>query len=449
MTTHNPPCIETPVIGREEFAARRRALMQAVGSDAVVVLPTAHHAKRNRDSEYRYRPDSDFYYLSGFAEPEALLLLLPGRADGEFVLFCRPRDREMEIWNGYRAGTEGAVTEFAADQAFCIQELDARLPELLAGRRAVFAPMGQDAGFDAQLMGWLNTVRAKVRAGIEAPQQVVALDSVLHEQRLRKSVAEIAIMQRAADISATAHRRAMAACRPGGYEYQLDAELMHTFMSQGCLAPAYNSIVGGGANACVLHYNDNNAPLKAGDLVLIDAGGEYQYYAADITRTFPVSGRFSAEQKALYEVVLAAQLAAIDCVRVGQSWQAPHEAAVRVLCQGLLDLGLLSGGLEEVIAEERYRRFYMHRTGHWLGMDVHDVGAYRVQGEWRALEVGMVLTVEPGLYVAPDDETVEARWRGIGIRIEDDVLVTDDGPRVLTAAAPKTVDEIEALVGTQ
>lgn len=432
----------------EEFASRRRALMARVGADAAVIIPAAVHHRRNSDTEYRYRQDSDFYYLTGFAEPEALLVLLPGRADGEFVLLCRDRDRTMEIWNGYRAGPEGAVSDFAANQAFVIGDAATQLPALLAGRKRVYAPLATGTAFDAELTGWINAVRAQGRAGVEAPESLHAIDKALHPLRLIKSAAELAIMQAAADLSAEGHRRAMAVAKPGRYEYELEAELLHSFTRHGCSAPAYGSIVGGGANACILHYTENNAVLNDGDLVLIDAGGELAYYAADITRTFPVNGRFSAEQKALYEVVLAAQLAAIAVVQVGQSWQAPHAAAVRVLCQGLLTLGLLKGDLEAVIEAGDYRRFYMHRTGHWLGMDVHDVGDYRVDGEWRALAPGMVLTVEPGLYIAPDDDTVEARWRGIGIRIEDDVVVTDAGPHVLSAKAPKTIAEIEALVGS-
>ena len=420
--------------------------MQAVGPDGVVLVPAALPLRRNRDTEYRYRQDSDFYYLSAFPEPHALLVLLPGRPEGEFVLFCQPRDREMEIWNGYRAGPEGARTLFGADQAFVIGEADQRLPELLAGRRVVYAPQGSQPAFDAQLTGWLSAVRARTRAGIAAPVAWQLLDSVLHPLRLLKSDAELGVMQRAADLSAEAHRRAMQAAAPGRFEYELEAELLHTFARHGCTAPAYGSIVGGGANACVLHYTENNRPLRDGDLVLIDAGGELDHYAADITRTFPVNGRFSAPQKALYEVVLAAQLAAIAAVQPGASWQAPHEAAVRVLTEGLLRLGLLSGEVDALIAAGAYRRFYMHRTGHWLGMDVHDVGEYQLDGQWRPLQPGMVLTVEPGLYVAPDDDSVDAQWRGIGIRIEDDVVVTPEGCRVLTAAAPKSVADIEALM---
>lgn len=435
------------LIASSEFAARRRALMAAIGPDAVALIPAALHHRRNRDTEYRFRQDSDFYYLSGFAEPEALICLLPGRAEGEFLLFCRARDREMEIWNGYRAGPEGAVADFGADQAFVIDELDQRLPDLLAGRQRVFAPMGVQPLFDQRLTGWLNTIRAKSRAGVRAPDELHLLDGPLHELRLRKSPAEIAIMQQVADLSSDGHRLAMALAAPGRFEYELEAELLHTFTRHGCAAPAYGSIVGAGDNACILHYGENDQEMKAGDLVLIDAGGELDHYAADITRTFPVSGRFSAEQRALYDVVLAAQLAAIAAVAPGASWQAPHDAAVRVLVQGLVEHGLLTGDVDELIASAAFRRFYMHRTGHWLGMDVHDVGVYQVDGQWRALEPGMVLTVEPGLYVAPDDDSVEARWRGIGIRIEDDVVVTVDGHHVLTSA-PKSVADIEALVGT-
>lgn len=437
-----------PVIPAEEFRARRQRLMAAIGPAGAAVVAAAPHARRNRDTEYRYRQHSDLLYLTGFNEPEAVLLLLPGRPEGECVLFCRPRDREMEIWNGYRAGPDGAVAQFGMDQAFVIDALDARLPELLAGRSVVHAAQGEHMAFERRLTRALTQLRQRSRAGVVAPSSWQVLDVLLHAQRLIKSPVELAVMQQAADISARAHVRAMRAARPGGFEYELEAELLHEFTRCGCSAPAYTSIVGSGANACILHYNDNNGPLRDGDLVLIDAGGELTGYAADITRTFPVNGRFSAPQRALYELVLAAQLAAIDEVRPGHAWQAPHEAAVRVLSQGLVDLGLLEGSVDEVVAQGLYKRFYMHRTGHWLGMDVHDVGDYQVDGDWRPLQPGMVLTVEPGLYIAPDDERVDPQWRGIGIRIEDDVAVTAGDPCVLTAAAPKAVADIEALVGT-
>lgn len=433
-------------ISKKEFAERRRELMALMEPNSIAIVPAAPARTRSRDTEYPYRQDSDFYYLSGFGEPEAVLVLVPGREHGEYVLFCRERDRAMEIWNGFRAGPEGAVKDFGADDAFPIGDLDEILPGLIEGRERVYYLMGRDPEFDRQVMEWVNTIRAKVRSGAHPPGEFIALDHLLHDMRLFKSPAEIRIMQEAADMTASAHLRAMEKCHPGMMEFQLEAEFLHEFSRNGSRFPAYSSIVGGGSNACVLHYIDNNCELKDGDLVLIDAGAEYQHYASDITRTFPVSGKFSREQRALYDVVLKAQLAAIKQVKPGNHWNQPHEAALKELVKGLVQLGLLQGKVDELIASEAYRRFYMHRTGHWLGMDVHDVGDYKVGDEWRVFEPGMVLTVEPGLYVAADDDTVEARWRGIGIRIEDDVLVTEKGRKILTAAAPKDPDEIEALM---
>lgn len=434
------------MISKKEFAARRRELMDLMEPNSIAIVPAAPVRTRSRDTEYPYRQDSDFFYLSGFAEPEAVLVLIPGRPHGEYVMFCRERDRTMEIWNGYRAGPEGVVKDFGADDAFPIGDLDEILPGLIEGRERVYYQMGKDPEFDRNVMNWVNAIRAKVRSGAHPPGEFIALDHLLHDMRLFKSPAEVKVMQKAADITANAHLRAMEKCRPGMMEFQLEAEFLHEFSREGSRFPAYSSIVGGGANACVLHYIDNNCELKDGDLVLIDAGAEYQHYAADITRTFPVNGKFSREQRALYDVVLKAQLAAIKAVKPGNHWNQPHEAALQELVKGLVSLGLLQGTVEELIASEAYRRFYMHRTGHWLGMDVHDVGDYKVGDEWRVLEPGMVLTVEPGLYVAADDDTVDARWRGIGIRIEDDVLVTEKGRKILTAAAPKDPDEIEALM---
>ena len=434
------------MISKKEFAARRRELMDLMEPNSIAIVPAAPVRTRSRDTEYPYRQDSDFFYLSGFAEQEAVLVLIPGRPHGEYVMFCRERDRTMEIWNGYRAGPEGVVKDFGADDAFPIGDLDEILPGLIEGRERVYYQMGKDPEFDRNVMNWVNTIRAKVRSGAHPPGEFIALDHLLHDMRLFKSPAEVKVMQKAADITANAHLRAMEKCYPGMMEFQLEAEFLHEFSREGSRFPAYSSIVGGGANACVLHYIDNNCELKDGDLVLIDAGAEYQHYAADITRTFPVNGKFSREQRALYDVVLKAQLAAIKAVKPGNHWNQPHEAALQELVKGLVSLGLLQGTVEELIASEAYRRFYMHRTGHWLGMDVHDVGDYKVGDEWRVLEPGMVLTVEPGLYVAADDDTVDARWRGIGIRIEDDVLVTEKGRKILTAAAPKDPDEIEALM---
>lgn len=434
-------------ISLKEFQQRRAALMQQLPPNSLVLVPAAHEQTRSRDTEYPFRQNSDFYYLTGFPEPEALLVLAPGREAGEALMFCRPRDRTMEIWNGYRAGPEGAVKDYQMAQAFELAALDEQLPLLMDGVDQIYYPVGHDAAFDQRVLGWLQSVRAKARAGAQAPEGLRALEPLLHEMRLRKSKAEIRLMQEAADISARAHTRAMQRCQPGMGEFQLEAELLHEFAIAGARYPAYSSIVGGGANGCVLHYVENSDPLRDGDLVLIDAGAEFEGYAADITRTFPVNGRFSEPQRALYELVLKAQAAAIRAVKPGNHWNQPHEAAVKVLTTGLCRLGLLQGKVDELIEQGAYQQFYMHRTGHWLGMDVHDVGAYKVEGSWRALEPGMVLTIEPGLYVAPDDESVDPGWRGIGIRIEDDVLVTAKGRKVLTGGVPKSVVDIEALMG--
>ncbi|MBM7335241.1 MAG: Xaa-Pro aminopeptidase [Alcanivorax sp.] len=430
----------------EEFQQRRAELMAQMEPNSIAILAAAPERTRNRDVEHPYRQDSDFWYLSGFPEPEAVMVLLPGREHGEYVLFCRERDRAREIWDGYRAGQEGAVAEYGADDAFPINDIDDILPGLVEGRNRVYYDLGRDADFDRRLMGWVNAIRERVRTGAQPPGEFVALSHLLHDMRLFKSKAEADLMRRAGQISAGAHVRAMKAVRPGLYEYQLEAEYLHEFMRHGARSPAYPSIVGGGANGCVLHYIENSAELKDGDLVLVDAGCELENYASDITRTFPVNGTFSGEQRALYELVLRSQYAAIADTHPGHHWNVPHETVVRILTEGLVDLGLLKGKVDDLIEEMAYQRFYMHRTGHWLGLDVHDVGDYRVGGEWRQLEPGMTLTVEPGLYIAPDDDTVEERWRGIGIRIEDDVLVTKDGCEVLTGDVPKDIDDIEALM---
>jgi Xaa-Pro aminopeptidase len=427
-----------------ELTRRRRRLMRQLGR-GIAIVPTAPHRLRNRDTEYPFRPDSDFYYLTGFAEPEAVAVLVPGRAEGEFVLFCRPRDPEREAWTGRRAGPEGAVAEYGANQAFPIQALDERMPDLIAGRDAVYYALGAHPEFDTRVIGWVNELRGRVRAGVHAPVEFIAIEHPLHEMRLYKSPAELAVMRKAAAISARAHVRAMQACRPGMWEYELEAELRHEFARSGARHVAYEPIVGAGANGCVLHYVENAARLRDGELVLIDAGCELDCYASDITRTFPVGGRYSAEQRALYDLVLEAQLAAIAKVRPGNHWNEPHEAAVRVLTQGLVRLGLLEGDVDGLIESGAYRRYYMHRTGHWLGMDVHDVGEYKVDDVWRAFEPGMVTTVEPGLYVAPGSPCAQ-RWWGIGIRTEDDVVVTRAGHEVLTAGVPKDATEIEALM---
>lgn len=432
-----------------DFQQRRDRLAQAMGPRSIAIIATSNVAMRNRDADYKYRSDSSFFYLTGFAEPEAVAVIETFDEDDEdgysYSLFCRERNRDLEIWNGYRAGIDGAIDDYDADEAYAITLLDEEILDKLLDKDQLFYRIGQNAEFDARVAQWIAKANADSRRGESAPTHMVQLDAILDEMRLHKSAQEIQLMQIASDISAQAHTRAMQAVRPEMMEYALEAELNYVFGQQGCV-PSYNSIVGGGANACILHYVENNQPLKSGDLVLIDAACEYQCYASDITRTFPVNGRFTEAQKALYEVVLAAQLAAIDTVRVGYNYKQPHYVAVRILVQGLLDLGIMQGDLEQIIQSESYRQFYMHGTGHWLGMDVHDVGAYKVDGEWRTYQPGMVVTVEPGLYIAPDDESVDEKWRGIGIRIEDDVVVTADGPLVLTKNVVKTVAEIEALM---
>jgi Xaa-Pro aminopeptidase len=436
----------TTKISKQEFARRRRELMAQMEPDSIAIVPAAREKVRNRDAEYPFRQDSDFYYLTGFAEPEAVLVLLPGRQHGEVVVFCRERDPTLELWNGYRAGPEGVCAHYGADDAFPIGDIDDILPGLIEGRERVYYAMGRNPDFDRRVMQWVNVIRSKVRSGAHPPGEFLDLDHILHDLRLFKSAAELRVMRAAGVISAGAHSRAMSHCRAGLFEYHLEAEILHEFGRNGARYPAYNSIVGSGANGCILHYSENHSQLRDGDLVLIDAGCELEHYAADITRTFPVSGKFSKEQQALYEIVLASQLAAIDIIKPGCHWNEPHDVTVRVITQGLADLGLLDGEVNELIETEAYRAFYMHRAGHWLGMDVHDVGDYKVGGAWRVLEEGMVMTVEPGIYVAPDNAAVARKWRGIGIRIEDDVALLRDGREVLTEAAPKAVRDIETLM---
>ncbi len=423
--------------------------MQMMGKNSVAILPAAPVRIRNRDAEHVYRQDSDFYYLTGFPEPEAVAVLIPKRDHGEYILFCRERDPEMETWHGRRAGLEGAIENYGADDSFPITDIDDILPGMLENCERVFYAMGCNSEFDLQVNSWVNKLREQARAGVHTPGEFVALDHLLHDMRLYKSRDEISAMRKAAKISAKAHIRAMQTCKPGMMEYEIEAEFQHHFKQSGCTS-AYTPIVGGGENGCILHYTENNAELRDGDLLLIDAGAEHKLYASDITRTFPINGRFSNEQKALYNIVLDAQLAAIKAVKPGNHWNDPHEAAVKVLTKGLIKLGLLKGSLHTLIKEQAYRTFYMHRTGHWLGMDVHDVGDYKVGDVWRELEPGMVLTVEPGLYVAPGTKVgnrqVAKKWQGIGIRIEDDVLVTKDGCEVLSKDAPKTVEAIESVM---
>ena len=423
---------------------QRRARLIASMHQGVAIIPTAPESVRSRDSHYPYRFDSYFYYLTGFAEPEAMLVLIAGDAP-KTILFCRDKNIEREIWEGYRYGPEVAREAFGLDAAYSINSLDEMMPKLLADQPALFYAMGAEPVWDARVVGWLNKVREQSRSGVSAPQEIRDVRVLLDEMRLIKGAEELAVMRRAAEISTGAHRRAMQKTQPGKHEYEIEAELLHDFRRFGAQSPAYTSIVAGGANACVLHYIENNAPLQDGDLLLIDAGCEMDGYAADITRTFPVNGKFSAAQKDIYEMVLTAQAAAIAVAKPGDTWDAPHEAALRVLAAGMIDFGLVQGSVDAVLESGDYKRFYMHRTGHWLGLDVHDVGDYKRDGQWRTLQPGMTLTVEPGCYIRPADDVPQAFWN-IGVRIEDDVLLTETGNEVLTHAAPKTVQEIEDVM---
>jgi Xaa-Pro aminopeptidase len=428
----------------KEFFRRRKQLMSMVGADGIAILPAAPVRMLTRDVEHRYRQDSDFYYLTGFPEPEAVAVLVPGRDAGEFLLFCRDRDREKELWDGTRIGPGGAVENFGAEDAFPIDDIDDILPGIIESCTRVYYTMGVYADFDARITEWVKSLRSGVSRGLHTPQEFVALDHLLHDMRLYKSRAEVSAMRRAAKIAVSAHKRAMRMVRPGMFEYEVEAEFVHEFRRNDA-RPSYNPIIGSGPNACTLHYVDNRAQLADGDLLLIDAGCEVDYYASDVTRTMPVSGRFTPEQRAVYEVVLEAQLAAIDKTRRGNHWNDPHDAAVKVITRGLRKLGLLNGTLPKLVRDGAYREYYMHRTGHWLGMDVHDVGDYKVGDEWRLLEPGMAMTVEPGIYL-PGSRKVPARFRNIGVRIEDDVVVTSNGPDVLSKGLAKEPDAIEALM---
>ena len=430
---------------KTEFARRRRQLMRMMGRGAIAIVPAASVKMRNNDVDYHYRQDSDFQYLTGFGEPEAVAVLVPGRPQGEYVLFVRDRDPTRETWDGARAGPDGAVKQYEADDAFPIADIDEILPGLLERCARVYYTMGVHPDFDQRVFGWVNGLRAQAKKGLHTPQEFVALDHQLHEMRLFKSRPELDAMRRAGDIAAQAHCRAMKSAAPGRMEYEVMADILHEFHR--CKADiSYYPIVGSGPNACVLHYHANDRQMRDGDLLLIDAGCEYDYYASDITRTFPVNGRFTEPQRALYDVVLAAQHAAIEKARPGNHWNEPHEAAVKVITQGLVRLGLLKGKVPKLIKDEAYKKFFMHRTGHWLGMDVHDVGEYKVGEEWRLLEPGMVMTVEPGIYVAPGTKGVAKHWLGIGIRIEDDVAVTEGDPEVLSSGVPADPDEVERLM---
>lgn len=434
------------MIKKAEFGRRRRKLMKLMGSNSIAILPSASEVTRSRDTDFQFRQNSDFHYLSGYPEPDSVLVLIPGREQGEYIIFCREKDKKMETWHGRRFGQQGTIKNFSCDDAFPIDDIDEILPGLMEGRDRIYYEFGNHTEFDSQIMGWVNSLRAQVKTGAHPPGEIIDLSHVLHDMRLYKSKAEIEAMKQVTELSAKAHMVAMKKCKPGLNEAQIEAELKYQFAMRGARFEAYNSIVAGGENACILHYVENDCELKNGDLLLIDAGGEMQGYAADITRTFPINGHFSKEQKQVYQWVLKANKKAIKAVIPGNAWDEPHTVAVKILTQGLVDLGILEGSVEKLVDEEAYLPFYMHKTGHWIGLDVHDVGDYLIEKEPRILEEGMVLTVEPGLYFAPETKGLDKKWWGIGIRIEDDVVVTKKGQEVLSKAAIKEISAIEKLM---
>lgn len=436
------------MLSMNDYQKRRETLIQMLEPNSIVIIPSAKEIIRNGDAVYPFRQNSDFYYLTGLEEPDAVLILAPNRKEGEYILFNRVRDRSREIWDGPRTGQEGAVKEYLADQAYPIEQFKQMLPDLLIGRNAIYYPIGKDKDIDRKIMRALNKVREKVRGGLVSPAAFIDVGTLLHEMRLIKTKAEAAVMQKAVDITANGHIRAMKACRPGMYEYELEAEILYEFKKNGAKSFAYTPIVGAGPNSCVLHYVNNHAQIKSGDLVLIDAGAEYQNYAADITRTFPANGKFNQEQRAIYELVLSAQEAAIKAVKPGESFMAAQTEIVNIITEGLRELGLLKGDRDELIESQAYFPFYMHRSGHWLGLDVHDVGRYSIDNKWRNLEAGMVITIEPGIYISADIPDVPKQWHNIGVRIEDDILITETGCKVLSSKIPKQVDEIENLMAS-
>ncbi|GAB4393696.1 MAG: Xaa-Pro aminopeptidase [Gammaproteobacteria bacterium] len=438
-----------PVPSQQSWCKQKRQqLCKALPKDSAAIIFANHEQQRSNDTYFIFRQHSDFHYLTAFPEPDAVMVLLPNREAGEFVLFNRPADPAAEQWDGKRVGQTLACEYYQADQAYALEQLDVVMPTLLAGYHTVYYALGQDSQHDKKVMQWLDSLRKQQRKGITMPRQLADIRDILHEQRLIKDDYELEQMRHVINISARTHALVMQHCRPLMYEYQLEALLTQEFRSQGCQGHAYAPIVASGANACTLHYITNNRQIEGGDLVLIDAGAEYQCYAADITRTFPANGKFSAEQRAIYEVVLQAQLAAIQVAKPRKTWDNMQEVIIKVICEGLCELGLLQGSLEELIETKAYRQFYMHNSGHWLGLDVHDVGAYKQANQWRKLQPGMVLTIEPGIYISPGDPRIAKKWWGIGVRIEDDVLITKKGNEILSAAVPKTIEDIEALMAS-
>ena len=431
---------------KNNFSERRLQLSNKVLDDSAIIVSSALVKSRISDTDYAYRQDSNFYYLSGYEEPDSLILIRPNHDKEKFIIFCRDRDPLREQWDGFRTGQDGAIQEYQADNAYSINSIDQMMPELLAGVKNIYFSMSAPCGVDLKISQWVEDIRKNTRAGAEPPHNLLSLDLILHEMRLIKEDHEMDLMKQAAEITTEAHIRAMQAVTPGMYEYQLEAEYLYAFNKNGARSAAYNSIVGGGNNSCILHYVENNAELKDGDLVLVDAGCEYKYYASDVTRTFPVNGKFSPEQKEIYSIVLEAHKQSMEQVKPGNKWNLMHEKSVEVIVEGLLDLGLLKGTKDQVIENGDYSKFYMHRIGHWLGMDVHDVGGYKQDGDWRDLEKGMVMTIEPGIYILDSLEDVDDKWKGIGVRIEDDIVVTESGFEVLTPNVPRTIEEVEHTV---
>jgi Xaa-Pro aminopeptidase len=428
------------------FSERRDLLADKVLEDSAIIVSAASVKSRISDTEYSYRQDSNFYYLSGYEEPESLILIRPNQDKERFIIFCRDRDPLREQWDGFRTGQEGVIQDYGADAAYSINSIDEIMPKLLEGAKNIYFSMSAPCGVDAKISSWVEDIRKNTRSGAEPPQNLLSLDSILHEMRLIKESDEMDLMKQAANITTEAHIRAMQSVRPGMYEYQLEAEYLYAFNKNGARSPAYNSIVGGGNNSCILHYVENNAELQDGDLVLVDAGCEYQYYASDVTRTFPVNGKFSPEQREIYSIVLEAHKQSMEQAKPGNKWNLMHDKSVEVIVEGLLSIGLLQGSRDEIIDKGEYSKFYMHRIGHWLGMDVHDVGSYKQDGDWRPLEAGMVMTVEPGIYILDSMEGVDDKWKGIGVRIEDDIAITDSGFEILTPDVPRTIEEVEQTV---
>ena len=428
-----------------DFSIRRKRLCEELLEDSVVIVASASSRYRNADADYPFRQDSNFYYLSGFDEPESIIVLTSFGKENKFKLFCRDRDPLREQWDGFRSGQEGAIKDFGADEAYSISLADELIPSIIEGANNIYYSMSSPNGINLRIEGWLNQIRSKTRQGSEVPENLLSLDSILDELRLLKTEEEVKLMRIAGEISCEAHIRGMEKVLPGMFEYQLEGEYLHTFINRGARFPAYNSIVGGGNNACILHYKENSSQLNDNDLVLVDAGCEYNNYASDVTRTYPVGKKFSDEQKKIYEVVLEAHKQACNAIKPGNSWNIAQDKSVEVITEGLIDLGILKGNPGNLIKTGAYSKYYMHRVGHWIGMDVHDVGNYKKYGKWRELEPGMVLTVEPGIYILDSLKGVEEKWLGIGIRIEDDLLVTEHGHEILTSNAPKEIKDIENL----